>query len=56
MEDKNVHDQAYEKALRKILELEKRLTLDVEEKRVLLGRTKRLAEGFYLLQGKGVGA
>jgi len=46
--------QAYEKALRRILELEKRLTLDVEERRILISKTKRLAEGFYLLSGKEI--
>ena len=50
----SVHDQAYEKALRKILELERRQTLDVEERRRVVSKAKRLAEGFYLLQGKGV--
>lgn len=42
----------YEEALRRIIELER--TLDVEERRRVIAQTKRLAEGFYLLKGKGV--
>lgn len=42
----------YEEALRQLQELER--TLEVDERRRIIAKAKRLAEGFYLLKGKGV--
>ena len=51
-EDKMKVPRNYEEALRRILKLER--TLDLVEKKRIVTQSKRLAEGFYLLKGKGV--
>ena len=51
-EDKMKVPENYEEALRMLIKLER--TLDVHERRKVIAKAKRLAEGFYLLKGKGV--